>query len=85
MNPDINRFEPLTETETSQDREIEKQIQKMQARLVRPDGSEVPQHWSIFTLGESYVINNYTFKCAYIGETSILFEPMSPVIITNTE
>jgi hypothetical protein len=50
-------------------------------RLVRPDGTPVPEHWSTFKVGENVVIKNYTFKVAYIGETSILFEPVGPVMI----
>ena len=49
--------------------------------LLRLDGSPVPGHWSTFQVDENYVINNYTFKCKYIGETSILFEPVGPIEI----
>jgi hypothetical protein len=49
--------------------------------LLRPDGSAVPAHWAVFTVGEHVVIKDYTFKVAYIGETAILFEPVGPVII----
>ena len=44
--------------------------------LLRPNGEPVPQHWTQFQIGECVVIKNYTFKVAYIGETSILFEPV---------
>lgn len=77
MNPDTNMFEELVEADPEQQKEIEDRI----AQLLRPDGTKVPTHWSVFTVGEHYVINNYTFKCAYIGETSILFEPVAPVIL----
>jgi hypothetical protein len=50
-------------------------------RLVRPDGTPVPKHWTVFTQGELVAIKGYTFKVAYIGETSILFEPVGPVIV----
>ena len=51
------------------------------SHLLRPDGSKVPEHWSIFSVGEHVVVNNYTFKVAYIGETSILLEPVGPVLV----
>ena len=51
--------------------------------LLRPDGSPVPKHWSIFTVGEQVVIKNYTFKVAYIGETAILFEPVGPILLNK--
>ena len=51
------------------------------ARLVRPDGTPVPKHWTVFAQGELVAIKDYTFKVAYIGETSILFEPVGPVIL----
>jgi len=98
MNPDTNRFEPLTEEprELRQDKETtRRQMQELQRRLktadadllqaagqlIRPDGSPVPKTWSVFQQGETVVIKNYTFRVAYIGETSILFEPVGPVVL----
>ncbi len=96
MNPDTNRFEPLTEQLTEPlsaiEEEFAKQMKtaveapyggftKSQAELVRPDGTPVPKHWSTFTVGNKYEINGYTFTCAYIGETSILFEPAGPIVV----
>ena len=46
--------------------------------LIRPDGTPVPKHWSVFRVGENVVIKEYTFKVAYIGENNILFEPVGP-------
>jgi hypothetical protein len=46
--------------------------------LLRPDGTPVPKHWSVFRVGENVVIKEYTFKVAYIGESNILFEPVGP-------
>lgn len=48
--------------------------------LVRPDGSPVPKTWKVFAEGELVVIKDYTFKVAYINESSITFEPVSPVL-----
>lgn len=64
MNPETNRFESLR-LGTVQEEEA----------LLRPNGEPVPQHWPQFQVGECVVIKNYTFKVAYIGETSVLFEP----------
>lgn len=44
--------------------------------LLRPNGDPVPQHWTQFQIGEHVAIKDYTFRVAYIGETSILFEPV---------
>ncbi len=71
MNPETNRFEMLKE-------ELAQLESKASGRLLRPDGSEVPKHWATFQLGELVVIKDYTFRVAYIGETAILFEPVSP-------
>lgn len=85
MNPDTNKFERLyldkDEMEQLQQHNAELEQVFLQRTLVRPDGTPVPKHWSTFQVGENYVINNYTFKCQYIGETSILFEPVSPIEI----
>lgn len=85
MNPKTNKFEPLQPINEDQ---LAKQLEglKLQneankfAKLIRPDGSLVPKHWSVFKIGDDYVIENYTFRCVYIGESNILFEPVSPVI-----
>jgi hypothetical protein len=84
MNPDTNKMEQLQQLEALQE-QLQKAEQKQVAadlsQLVRPNGEPVPKHWSVFRVGKNYVINNYTFKCAYIGETSILFEPVGPVVL----
>lgn len=86
MNPETNKLEPLQlkELEAALDRAKKKQSAAELAelgQLLRPDGTPVPKHWSIFVVGETYVINGYTFRCAYIGETNILFEPVGPVVV----
>jgi len=53
--------------------------------LVLPDGKPVPKHWSVFTVGEDVVIKGYTFRVAYVGETSILFEPVGLPIVGDTD
>ena len=58
-------------------------FEKLVHGSVRPDGSPVPEHWSIFTVGEEVTIKDYTFKVAYIGESAILFEPVGPRVLDN--
>jgi len=78
MNPKTNKFEKLN----IKDLETRGFLGEIEFGLVlRPNGKPVPKHWSIFKVDENYVINNYTFKCKYIGETSILFEPVGPIVI----
>lgn len=86
MNPDTNRFEALEEalidTPAQRLAFVDELVAKVSAaKLLRPDGSEVPKHWAIFKVGELVVIKDYTFKVAYIGETAILFEPVGPQIV----
>lgn len=90
MNPDTNRFEPLHEanegapgesTEHRRNREAMQRMLTNGGRLLRPDGSAVPVTWSVFSVGEHVVIKDYTFKVAYVGESSILFEPVGPVVL----
>ena len=88
MNPDTNKFEELRafmKEELQLKNKIDMMNGKIPGELYRPNGEPVPKHWSIFSVGENYVINNYTFKCAYIGETSILFEPVGIVEVCNGE
>jgi len=81
MNPETNKFEHLGDEGMERGQESMEDVRAMYSNLVRPDGTPVPKHWSIFQVGEKYVINDYTFECKYIGETSILFEPVGPIVI----
>ena len=74
MNPDTNRFEVLYFPS-----------KQGQTKLLRPDGSEVPKHWAVFSIGELVVIKDYTFKVAYINDGAILFEPVGPQIVGEEE
>jgi len=77
MNPETNKFEMLDPIV----KEDNERLEKIFGEILRPNGKIVPKHWSIFQVDENYVINDYTFKCKYIGETSILFEPVGPIQI----
>jgi len=100
MDPDSNKFVPLSQTSSNPSgdakREIQQELLKMQEQmlkqggtpdpealttLVLPDGKPVPSHWAIFTVGEDVVIKGYTFRVAYVGETSLLFEPVGLPIV----
>lgn len=74
MNPETNRFEPLTP-------EVIGKFEERLGKLLRPNGEAVPDHWTQFYLDELVAIKGYTFKVKYIGETSILFEPVAPIIV----
>lgn len=80
MNPETNRFEQLVNPEDAikSPGEIGRMIKRAESTLLRPDGTPVPPHWPVFTVGELVVIKDYTFRVAYIGETAILFEPVRP-------
>lgn len=81
MNPEKNEFEPLTIAKCFEQSKLTPEM--LRSKLVRPNGEPVPEHWSIFTVDELYEINGYTFRCKYIGKTSILFEPVSPGDVLN--
>jgi hypothetical protein len=93
MNPKTNRFEQLREATPEQNKMAQQLVDTIAAAraagaatgLLRPDGSPVPAHWSTFQLGEHVVIKDYTFKVAYVGESSILFEPVGPVVVGERE
>jgi len=75
MNPDTNRFERLIVS-----KDLPPLPDDADPTLFRPDGSRVPKHWTIFTLGECVVVKEHTFRIAYIGETAMLLEPVGPEI-----
>jgi len=80
MNPKTNKFESLisNQEETNPENRF-REFHNMGAQystLLRPNGDPVPQHWTQFQVGEHVIIKNYTFKVAYINESTILFEPV---------
>lgn len=95
MNPDTNKFEKLFTPKDIitkfKDEQLLKHIKTLEEHLsplilVRADGTPVPQHWSIFTIGELVIIKNYTFKVVHIGESYILFEPVKSIqLLQSTE
>ena len=94
MNPDTSKFEGLFDTADgeSEDLSRKKNIERMTEKLkqdhgwlFRGDGSRVPEHWSVFSVDEIVTIKNYTFKVAYIGESTMLLEPAGPVLVGEKE
>ena len=88
MNPETNRFEPLSIDDGTDAEALEKAFAErlesvmgaaeavQPASLVRPDGTPVPEHWPIFKVDEEVVVKGYVFRVAYIGETTLLLEPV---------
>ena len=81
MNPNTNKFEelqPATKEQMRQLRDLEDRFKLMQAesQLVRPDGTPVPKHWTVLTVGQHVVVENYTFEVAHIGESHLLLTPV---------
>jgi hypothetical protein len=70
MNPATNKFEPLS---------------IVGLNLYRPDGSLVPEHWVQFQIGDLVTIKNYTFRVAYIGESTMLVEPVGPILMQSPD
>ena len=99
LNPDTNRFEPLhgeearelTEALTPREKRLGRALAAATApRLLRPDGTPVPAHWSVYHVGEQVRVKSYTFRVAYIGESTLLLEPVGPALVgkcdsVNTE
>lgn len=82
MNPNTNKFEKLNQIDEKEMAKklggFKEQMENYHSGLLRPDGSPVPKTWSVFKMGELVVIKDYTFRVVYIGESNILFEPVSP-------
>ncbi len=75
VNPDTNKIEELHQVLQDPDDGSEGTC----FGLVRADGTPVPKHWTILKQGELVDIKGYTFRIEYIGETSVLLEPVKPV------
>jgi len=87
MNPNTNRFEQLNEDPGPSIEHLKQQLKNLspsdKGALLRPDGSPVPAHWSIYSIGELVMVKNYTFRVAYIGEQTLLLEPVAPVLVNK--
>lgn len=89
MNPDTNKLEELKrDMETMNIDDFKSALNVLNVldklsvtQLVRPNGKPVPPHWAIFTIDEQLIIKDYTFKIAYMNETTIVLEPVGPVPI----
>lgn len=82
MNPETGRLEALRSAtaigeESKELAALEAKLSGM-AGLLRPDGSPVPKHWSVFTVDELVEIKGATFKIVYLGETNVLLETVKP-------
>jgi hypothetical protein len=77
MNPETNKFEQLAQIDEHKEAALERAF----SGLLRPNGKPIPKHWTILTVGQDVVVENYTFTVAHIGESHLLLEPKGPVII----
>ena len=95
MNPETNQFEQLSEIfraegnssvgPNASDQMSALQRQLAGGPLIRPDGTPVPKHWSVFTVGDNVVVNNYTFKVAYMNETTLVLEPVGVAVLSTKD
>lgn len=69
MNPKTNEFENLNKL-------IKNISNETTSLLVRPNGEPVPEHWSVFQVGEEVLLKNYKFKVGYINQKTLVLEPV---------
>jgi hypothetical protein len=79
MNPDTGKLEKLTNIDQDELRKrIEdsgETISKFFDGLIRPDGSPVPESWTLFKVGELVELKEHTFEIAHLGDNYIVLEP----------
>ena len=73
MNADTKKLEQLTPSIST----------KGETTLLRPDGSKVPSHWTIFTKDELVTVKDHTFRIAHLGESYLVLEPITPQDTVN--
>ena len=56
-------------------------VARQMKRPRRPKGEPVPEHRSVFRVDEVVTVKNYTFRVAYIGEGTLLLEPVGPLLV----
>ena len=93
LNPDTDKIEELSlikdirkDLKQRKGEDIARQIEIAQTRgqLVRPDGSLVPKHWAIFSIGELVKLKDSTFKVIYFNESFLILEPAELAIKDKT-
>lgn len=57
-----------------------KMEQALQSHIVRPDGSPVPRHWTVLTVGELVEVKGATLRVAHVGESHVLLEPVKATV-----
>lgn len=50
------------------------ELNKTRSALIRPNGEQIPQFWSLFQVGEKVVIKNHVFQIEYVGEDIMLIK-----------
>lgn len=71
MNPDTNQFEQLRD------------LVNVPGKLVRPDGSDVPAHWTVLAVDERVIVKGYTFRVAFMNEKTLVLEPVGLPILAG--
>lgn len=71
MNPKTNQFEQLRD------------LVGPPGKLVRPDGSDVPAHWTMLAVDEHVVLKGYTFRVAFMNEKTLVLEPVGLPILAS--
>lgn len=81
INPETNKIEPALKELFGEGQQFVPVLpgrSPLPGQLVRPNGEPVPDHWPILAMDEEIVIKGYVFAIRYIGETSIVLEPVRP-------
>lgn len=83
MNQENNRIEPINNTKEEEFKaklaHLGLKAEDFHNNLLKPDGTPIPKHITIFKEGELIVCKNYTFRVAYMNETTLVLEPVSPL------
>lgn len=74
MNPESEKLERLSTVPGAE--ALEAKLAQLQGQLLRPDGTPVPKHWAVFTIGELVTVKDNTFKVAYMNDGALLLEPV---------
>jgi hypothetical protein len=78
----LHPLRKMTEEEEKQDALFDSVLQEFveRAQLVQPDGSPVPETWTIFTVGELVEVKGRSFKIGWIGADGVLLEPVRGLV-----
>ena len=78
IDPETNKIHPCGVPSSAMALKLA-EMENVYSGIVQANGKPVPSHWTILKVDEKIVVSNYTFRVAYMNESCVVLEPVSPL------